>query len=67
VHLHPVVILEALGGTPSKHHWIVTLGDCRLLDGSGVVSVELSVKVVEESGVDCEGFVPTLQERQRRR
>jgi hypothetical protein len=35
VHLHPSVILEALGGTPSKRHWLVTLGGCRLLDGSG--------------------------------
>jgi hypothetical protein len=38
VHLHPLVILEALGGTPGKRHRLVTLGDCRLLDGSGVVS-----------------------------
>jgi hypothetical protein len=35
VHLHQLVILEALGGTPSKHHQLVTLGGCRLLDGSG--------------------------------
>jgi hypothetical protein len=35
VHLHHLVILEALGGTPSKRHWLVTLGGCRLLDGSG--------------------------------
>jgi hypothetical protein len=35
VHLHPSMILEALGGTPSKRHWLVTLGGCRLLDGSG--------------------------------
>jgi hypothetical protein len=49
VHLHPLVILEALGGTPSKRHRLVTLGGCRLLDGSGVVSVELSKKSVEES------------------
>jgi hypothetical protein len=35
VHLHPLVILEALGGTPSKCHRLVTLGGCRLLDGSG--------------------------------
>jgi hypothetical protein len=48
VHLHPLVILEALGGTPGKSHWLVTLGGCRLLDGSGVVSVELSKKIVEE-------------------
>jgi hypothetical protein len=46
--LHPLVILEALGGTPSKRHRLVTLGGCRLLDGSGVVSVELSKKSVEE-------------------
>jgi hypothetical protein len=49
VHLHPLVILEALGGTSGKHHRLVTLGGCRLLDGSGVVSVELSKKIVEES------------------
>jgi hypothetical protein len=49
VHLHPLVILEAIGGTPSKRHRLVTLGGCRLLDGSGVVSVEVSVKIVEES------------------
>jgi hypothetical protein len=48
VHLHPLVILEALGGTPSKRHRLVALGGCRLLDGSGVVSVELSNKIVEE-------------------
>jgi hypothetical protein len=35
VHLHPSVILEALGGTSSKRHRLVTLGGCRLLDGSG--------------------------------
>jgi hypothetical protein len=48
VHLHPLVILEALGGTPGKRHRFVTLGGCRLLDGSGVVSGELSKKIVEE-------------------
>jgi hypothetical protein len=35
VHLHPLVILEALGGTPSKRHQLVTLGGCHLLNGSG--------------------------------
>jgi hypothetical protein len=35
VHFHPLVILEALGGTPSKRHRLVTLGGCHLLDGSG--------------------------------
>ena len=35
MHLHHLVILEALGGTPSKRRWLVTLGGCRLLDGSG--------------------------------
>jgi hypothetical protein len=35
VHLHPLKILEALGGTPSKCHRLVTLGGFRLLDGSG--------------------------------
>jgi hypothetical protein len=29
------VILEALDGTTSKRHRLVTLGGCRLLDGSG--------------------------------
>jgi hypothetical protein len=48
VHLHPLVILEALGGTLSKRHQLVTLRSYRLLDGSGVVSVELSKKIVEE-------------------
>jgi hypothetical protein len=48
VYLHPLVILEALGGTPSKRHRLVTLGGYRLLYGSGVVSVELSKKFVEE-------------------
>jgi hypothetical protein len=48
VHLHSLVIFEALGGTPSKCHWLITLGGCHLLDGSGVVSVKLSVKVVDE-------------------
>jgi hypothetical protein len=47
VHLHPL-ILEALGGTPGMHHCLITLRGCRLLDGSGVVSVELSMKIVEE-------------------
>jgi hypothetical protein len=31
VHLHPLVILEALGGTPSKRHRLVTLGGEREL------------------------------------
>jgi hypothetical protein len=35
VHLHLLVILEALGGTSSKRHRLITLGGCRLLDGSG--------------------------------
>jgi hypothetical protein len=48
VHLHPLVICEPLGGTPSKRCWLVTLGCCRLLDDSGVVSVELSMKIMEE-------------------
>jgi hypothetical protein len=42
VHLHQLVILEALGGTPSKRHWL------DLLDDSNVFSVELSVKIMEE-------------------
>jgi hypothetical protein len=48
VHLHPWVILEALSGTSGKRHRLVTLGGCCILDGSGVVSVELSKKIVEE-------------------
>jgi hypothetical protein len=40
----------------------VTLGGCRLLYGSGVVSVELYVKIVEDPSVDCEGFTPTSPE-----
>jgi hypothetical protein len=48
VHLHPLVILEELGGTPGKCHRLVTLGGCLLLDDSGVVSVELSKKIVEK-------------------
>jgi hypothetical protein len=48
VHLHPLVILEALGDTLGKRHRLVTLGGCCLLDDSGVVSVELSKKIVEE-------------------
>jgi hypothetical protein len=48
VHLHPLMILEELGGTPGKRHRLVTLGGCRLLDNSGVVFVELSKKIVEE-------------------
>jgi hypothetical protein len=48
VHLHPLVILEAQGGTPGKRHRLVTLGGCCLLDGWGVVSIELSKKIVEE-------------------
>ena len=49
MHLHPLVILESLGGTPYKLRWLVTPGGCRLLDGSGVVSIELSMKIVEET------------------
>jgi hypothetical protein len=48
VHLHPLWSFEALGVTPGKRHRLVTLWDCRLQDGSGVVSVELSVNIVEE-------------------
>jgi hypothetical protein len=48
VHLYPLVILEALGGTPGKRHRLVTLRGCCLLDDSGVVSVELSQKIVEK-------------------
>jgi hypothetical protein len=48
VHLHTLVILEALGGTSGKCHRLVTLGGCHLLDGLGVVSIELSKKIVEE-------------------
>jgi hypothetical protein len=48
VHLHQLVILKALGGTPSKRHRLVTVGGCRLLDNSSVVSVELSMNIVEE-------------------
>jgi hypothetical protein len=48
VHLHPLVIFEALGGTLGKLHCLVTLGGCLLLDGLGVVFVELSVKGVEK-------------------
>jgi hypothetical protein len=64
VHLHALVYLEALAGTPSKRNWLVTLGGYRLLDGSGIVYVELFVKIVEEHNVDCEGFVPASSERQ---
>jgi hypothetical protein len=67
VHLHSLVIFEALGGTLNKRRWLVTLEGCRLLDGSSLVSVELFVNIVEEPHVDCEGFTPTLTERQRRR
>jgi hypothetical protein len=48
VHLHPLVILEALGGTLGKRHRLVTLGGCHLLYGSSVISVELCKKIVEE-------------------
>jgi hypothetical protein len=47
-HLHPLWSFEVVGGTPGKHHCLVTLGGFCLLDGSGVVSVELSVKIVED-------------------
>jgi hypothetical protein len=49
VHLHHLVILEALGGTTIKRRRLVTLRGCHLLDSLGVVSIELSVKIVEES------------------
>jgi hypothetical protein len=49
VHLHSLWSFEALGDTPGKCHRLVTLGGCRLLDGSGVVFVELSMKIVEVS------------------
>ena len=48
VHLHPFWSFEALGDTSGKRHWLVTLEGCHLLDGSGVVSVNLSVNIVEE-------------------
>jgi hypothetical protein len=47
VHLHPLWSFVALGVTPGNRHCLVTLGGCCLLDSSGVVSVELSVKIVE--------------------
>jgi hypothetical protein len=43
--LHHLVTLEALGDTSSKHHRLVTLRGCCLLDRSGVVFVELSVNM----------------------
>jgi hypothetical protein len=49
VHLHSLWSFEALGGTLSKRHQLITLGGRRLLDDSGVVSVELSMKIVEEA------------------
>jgi hypothetical protein len=48
VHLHSLWSFEALGDTPGKCHRLVTLGGCRLLNGLGVVFVELSMKIVEE-------------------
>jgi hypothetical protein len=48
VHLHPLVILEVLGGTLSKHHRLVTLEGCHHLDGSSVVPVDILVKIVED-------------------
>jgi hypothetical protein len=43
-----IVMLEVLCGTPGKRYCLVTLGGCRLLDGSGVVSIDLTVKIMEE-------------------
>jgi hypothetical protein len=60
VHLHPLWSFEALGGTPCKRHRLVTLGGCRLLDGSGVVSIEFSVKIVEEPRCWLWGVCPHL-------
>ena len=48
MHLHSLRFFEALGDTPGKCHRLVTLGGYRLLDGLGVVFVELPVKTVEE-------------------
>jgi hypothetical protein len=48
VHLHPLVVLEVLGGTPSKRHRLVTLEGSHLLDGSSVVPVQLLVKIVDD-------------------
>ena len=44
-----IVIFETLGCTPGKLHCLITLGGCRLLDGSNVVSVDLSAQIVEKS------------------
>jgi len=51
VHLHPLVILEAQGGTPGKRHRLVTLGGCCLLDGLVVVPRELFKGDCEEAAV----------------
>ena len=51
MHVHHLVILEALGGTPSKRRWLVTLGGCRLLDGLVVVPRELFKGDCEEAAV----------------
>jgi hypothetical protein len=63
VHLHPLVILQALDGTPGKRHRLVTLAGCRLLDGSGVVSSSSPRRLWRSRDVDCEGFAPTSPER----
>jgi hypothetical protein len=51
VHLHPLVILEALGGTSSKRHRVVTLGGCHLLDGSGDCLCQALQEDCEEAAV----------------
>jgi hypothetical protein len=46
VHLHPLVILEALGGTPGKRHRLVTLSFLALLITVQVISISHIVPLV---------------------
>jgi hypothetical protein len=43
-----IVIFWGTRCTPGKRHCLITLGGCHLLDSSCVVSIELSMKIVEE-------------------
>jgi hypothetical protein len=64
--LHHRSDLEALGGTSSGRHWLVTLGGCRLLDCLVVNPSNYSWRLWKGRIWDCEGFAPTTPERQRR-
>jgi hypothetical protein len=67
VHLHQLVIFEALGGTPSKCHRLGTLRVCGLLDGLVVFLSSSPWRLWRSHGGGYEGFTPTSPDRQSRK